>query len=247
MNGSSIAFGGRLQKMRILSGSVLKTVALISMIIDHIGYFFLYQTAFGMNPLFRVGSLTVTVYWICRKIGRFAFPIYVFLLSEGYIHTKNRLRYAISLLVFALLSEIPWNLLHSGNVFLLSSQNVFFTLFLGLLAIIFSERFREQRNLKDLVFVFLVFAVSYFLKADYGIRGVGFILIVYLLRDRKAEQALAGSAVYVNNAPAFLLSFVLINMYNGKRGFIHSRFLKYLYYSVYPLHLLVMWYLRNNM
>ena len=246
MDDSSLASGERLQKLRILSGSVLKTVALVSMIIDHIGYFFLYQTDFGMNPLFRVGSITVSVYWICRKIGRFAFPIYVFLLSEGYLHSKNRFRYASSLLLFALISEIPWNLLHSGKVLLLSSQNVFFTLFLGLLAILFSERYREHRHPKDLIIVFLVFAVSYFLKADYGIRGVGFILIVYLLRERKAEQALAGSAIYVSNAPAYFLSFLLINMYNGKRGYIRSRLLKYLFYAIYPVHLLAMWLIRKS-
>ena len=247
MNDSPTVSLERTQKLRILSGSVLKTVALITMIIDHIGYFFLYQTAFGMNPLFRISSLNVTIYWICRKIGRIAFPIYVFLLSEGYIHSRNRFRYSAGLLVFALISEIPWNLLHSGKIFLLSSQNVFFTLFLGLLAIILSERLREERNPKDLVLLFLVFAVAYFLKADYGVRGVGFILIVYLLRERKVEQALGGSAVYVSNAPAYFLSFLLINMYNGKRGYIRSTLLKYAFYAVYPLHLLVFWLIRNNM
>ncbi len=230
---------------QILSGSVLKTIALLCMIVDHIALFVLSQTDVGMHPLFTVGSVSVSIYWIGRKIGRLAFPIYVFLLSEGYTHSRNRLRYALSLLIFAFISEIPWNLCHNGTVFLLSSQNVFFTLFLGLLAITFSERFRAQRRAQDLILLAFVFVVSYFLKADYGIRGVGFVLLVHLLRERKVEQALIGSSVYVNNAPAFMVSFLLIHMYNGERGFIWSNVLKYAFYAVYPLHLLIFWFYRR--
>ena len=216
------------------------------MIIDHTAYFLLSLTVFGTHPLFTIGSLTVSVYWICRKIGRIAFPIYVFLLSEGFLHTKNRLLYACNLLVFALLAEIPWNLAHSGKLILISSQNVYFTLFLGLLAILFSERFRENKHLKDIIPLIIVFAVSYFLKADYGIRGVAFALIVYLLRERKVEQALIGSGIFINNAPAVFLSFLLINTYNGNRGFICSKPLKYIYYMAYPLHILILWFIREQ-
>lgn len=247
MSDSSPLTDSRLQRYRILSGSALKVIALVTMIIDHIGYFILSRTAFGMTPLFSIASITVTVYWIFRKIGRLAFPIYVFLLCEGCLLTRNRNRYALSLFIFALISEIPWNIVHSGKIFLISSQNVFFTLFLGLLAIMFSDRFRETGEIKFIIASFAVFAAAYFLKADYGIRGVGLALIVFLLRNRRVEQALAGSSIYVNNAPAYLVSFLIINMYNGRRGFIQSKALKYFFYAVYPLHLLLLWYLGKRL
>ena len=245
-NSTPLSAGTANKRYRILSGSALKTIALLAMIIDHVGYLILSSASVGSTPLFTVGSFTVTLYWIFRKIGRIAFPIYAFLLSEGYLHSKNVFRYALDLLVFALIAEIPWNLAHSGNLFLLSSQNVFFTLFLGLLAVILSERFRAESSWKELVPLFLVFAVSYVLKADYGIRGVGFILLVHLLRERKAEQALIGSAVYINNAPAYLIAFLLINTYNGRRGFIRSKAVKYVYYAAYPVHLLILWLIRTR-
>ena len=245
-NGTSLPEGTQNQRYRILSGSALKTIALLAMIIDHVGYFILSSAAVGSAPLFTVGSFTITLYWIFRKIGRIAFPIYVFLLSEGYLHSRNVFKYARDLLIFAVIAEIPWDLAHSGKFFLISSQNVFFTLFLGLLAIIFSERFRENRSWKDLVPLVLVFAVSYVLKADYGIRGVGFVLLVHLLRERKVEQALVGSAVYINNAPAYLIAFLLINTYNGRRGFIRSKALKYVYYAIYPVHILILWLIRKR-
>lgn len=247
MDESTTASDSSLKKYRILSGSVLKLIALASMIIDHVGYFILSRTVFGMTPLFSIASVTVTTYWIFRKIGRLAFPIYVFLLCEGFLHSRNRNRYALSLFIFALISEIPWNIVHSGRLFMISSQNVFFTLFMGLLVIMFSERFNDTHEIKYLLPLLAVFAAAYFLKADYGIRGVGFALIVYLLRNRKVEQALAGSSIYVNNAPAYLISFLIINMYNGKRGFIQSKALKYLFYAVYPLHLLLLWYLGKHL
>ncbi|MCR5173697.1 MAG: conjugal transfer protein TraX [Oscillospiraceae bacterium] len=247
MDESSVAYESSIKKYRILSGSALKMIALITMIIDHVGYFIISRTVFGMEPLFTVGSIAVTLYWIFRKIGRLAFPIYVFLLSEGFLHSRNRTRYALGLFIFALLSEIPWNIAHSGKIFLITSQNVFFTLFLGLLAIMFSNRFRETGKIKFITAMFAVFAAAYFLKADYGIRGVGFALIVYLLRDHRVEQALAGSSIYVNNAPAFLISFLIMNMYNGRRGFIQSKVLKYAFYFVYPLHILLLWYIGRNL
>ena len=234
-------------KYRVLSGSALKTIALVTMIIDHVGLYLLSKASFADVPLFSIGSISVTVYWICRKIGRIAFPVYVFLLSEGFIHTHDKIKYGRNLLLFALISEIPWNLVHSGKVLLPSSQNVFFTLFLGFLALYFCELYREQGNIKHLACLIVVFAVSYFLKADYGIRGVGFILLVHLLRNIKPAQALIGSSIFTNNAPAVFISFILINLYNGKRGYITSKAGKYIFYALYPLHILVLWYIRKKL
>ena len=234
-------------KYKVLSGSSLKLIALIAMIIDHAAYHILDNMAFAITPLFSIGSTSVTIYWICRKIGRIAFPIYAFLISEGYLHTHDKRKYGLSLLVFAFISEIPWNLEHTGDILLPSSQNVFFTLFLGFLAIYFCENWMADRDVKDLVLLTGIFAISYFLKADYGIRGVGFILLVHVLRGIRPAQALIGCSIFTNNAPAILGAFLLINGYNGKRGFINTSFEKYLFYAAYPLHILAIWLIKKNM
>ena len=96
-----------LNKYEILSGSMLKTIALISMLIDHTAVALLSSTA--INVL-SIGPLTISLYTVMRKIGRVAFPIYCFLLVEGYRYTRSFKKYASGIFVFALISEIPWNL-----------------------------------------------------------------------------------------------------------------------------------------
>ena len=104
------------ENMKVLSGSSLKMIALITMIIDHIGSVLLSQAQFANEPIVSIGSHAITLYFIVRKIGRLAFPIYCFLITEGYLHTHDKKRYGLNLLIFALISEIPWNLEHSGHL-----------------------------------------------------------------------------------------------------------------------------------
>ena len=119
-----------------LNGNQLKLIAVISMLCDHAAIRLL---AYGLIPvLYAVGEDVLAerwnqVFWILRSVGRMAFPIYVFLLTEGFCHTRNRSRYALRLGVFALISEIPFDLLVYGKIWDTHSQNVFFTLFLSVL------------------------------------------------------------------------------------------------------------------
>jgi len=228
------------EKYHFLSGSALKTLALVTMLIDHSAVVFypLLKT-----ELFTLGATQVTVYYLLRTIGRIAFPTYVFLLTEGYQHTRNRKRYALNLLIFALLSEIPYNLIHQGTL-LYRSQNVFFTLFLGFLGIWVLDRFREEQK-KQLLLLLGLLVVAIFAKADYGWLGFGFILAVYLLREMPVAQAIVGSCFLASQRCAGL-AFLPINLYNGKRGYIHGPVLKYLFYAIYPVHLLLLWYLRTR-
>ena len=131
-------------RFQVLSGSTLKVLAAATMLIDHTA-----GALLSKNPveLFSIAGRTVTLYMVLRTIGRVAFPVFAFLLPEGFVHTRNRKAYGISLFVFALLSEIPWNLLHAGTLFC-PSQNVFFTLFLGFLALCCCERFKENGMLR---------------------------------------------------------------------------------------------------
>ena len=136
-----------------LTGYHLKLIALITMAIDHIAavliwrlYAASYSITASMQLSNNIGDKIVvwvaqnqdavyTVYEWMRYIGRMAFPIYCFLLVEGFLHTRNVGKYAGRLAIFALISEIPFDLAISGTWWIYSYNNVFFTLVLGLLVI----------------------------------------------------------------------------------------------------------------
>ena len=230
-----------MKKCKGLSGSALKMIALITMMIDHTASWVLSQTDFSLVPIWIVGKENITVYYICRLIGRTAFPIYCFLLAEGFHYTKNKKKYGANLLIFALLSEPVWNLAHSGKWFY-GSQNVFFTLFLGFLAMYFYEKFRDEKILCWTA-VFAVFIFSAFFNADYGLNGVGLILFMHVMRENKTARTVLGCLFFKIQwkvVPAFLI----MNLYNGKRGFIKGKVGKYLFYAAYPLHIFVLYLIR---
>ena len=169
------------EKFRILSGSVLKLIAIILMLIDHTGLMILYNYPATTATLFHFGGIDYSWYRIFRDIGRAAFPIFCFLLVEGFLHTHDRKKYGLNLLVFACISEIPWNFMFT-NTWRYEKQNVFFTLFLGYLAFCALEYFWDNQKMQFLCILALL-AVSVFLKADYGWRGFVFLLIMYWFRN----------------------------------------------------------------
>jgi len=232
------------EKFRILSGSWLKLIAVVTMVIDHIASVLLSDSSI---VLIRIGTKNLRLYTAMRLIGRVAFPIYAFLLVEGFLHTGNRKKYGGRLLLFAMISEIPWNLEHTGT-WLYSSQNVFFTLFLGFLGLCAAEAFMKTEGKKRLRYaglLVLLFLVSVFLKADYGCSGFGFILMMYLLHGAPVFRAVVGSCFLSSRWQAGL-AFIPIALYNGKRGFIRGRFAKLLFYAIYPIHLLILYWIRVN-
>ena len=127
-----------------LSGSTLKLIAVITMLIDHIGAFILSDLPAGEIVLLATGDFTFTVYNAFRLVGRTAFPIYCFLIAEGAVHTRNRIRYGCNLLIFACISEIPWDLIHADSL-LYERQNVFFTLLFGYLCICVYDLLSDSR------------------------------------------------------------------------------------------------------
>ena len=140
-------------RLRPFSGSCLKTVAVITMLIDHIGAGIVYPMLYNGMTLFSLSfNRSVLFYRVLRGIGRTAFPLFCFLLVEGFFHTKNRKRYALNLFVFSLLSEIPFDLalvhanewsdtlqvaeaLRTNLDVYIKSQSVYCTLLLGFLVI----------------------------------------------------------------------------------------------------------------
>ena len=227
------------QRWKILDGSALKLIAVITMLIDHTAATLLVNDT---RVLFSLAGHTMGLYQFMRYIGRLSFPIFCFLIVEGFQHTRDVKRYALNLFLFALISEIPWNLEHCGSLFY-AKQNVMFTLLLGLLGMWVIRDFHEQR-VKELVLLLGLLLVSIVLKADYGCSGFGFILMLYLLRNSKLYQAVVGSC-FLSSRWIAGLAFIPINLYNGKRGFIDRPWKKYLFYAVYPGHMLALYLIKN--
>ena len=232
------------QKMQVLSGSALKLIAILAMFIDHLGADVLRvvpeanQLWFTLKYPFEIfPEKNFSYYTVCRDVGRIAFPIFVFLMVEGFRHTRSRFRYGRNLLLFALISELPWNYVHTGT-WHYEKQNVFFTLFFGFLGMWAAEYFWENRTLQLLCLI-LIFIVSWRLGADYGWKGYIFILIMYFLRNEPGPQAIVGSC-WLHYEWKACFAFPIINLYNGQRGFIKGAFGKYFFYAFYPLHLLLL-------
>ena len=207
---------------RVLTGSALKIIAILTMAIDHIASHLLrYQEAFTA-PLITYHDHYISWYFLLRCVGRLAFPIFAFLIVEGFIHTRDRRRYGRNLLVCALISEIPWAL--------------------GLCVI---ERYRSDwRKVGSILVAMMVAAI--FFRADYNASGFALIVMLYVLRRHLALQVLVGCTMLPMKWVAGL-AFIPIAMYNGERGFIRGTWGKYLFYAFYPLHLLVIWMVKQAM
>lgn len=207
-----------------VSGFALKWIAMTSMLIDH------------------MGAILFPQYIQMRIIGRLAFPIYCFLLVEGAMHTSNIRKYEIRLLSFALISELPFDLAFYGT-FSFKHQNVFFTLFLGLLVVDQYQRSREKLS-NVLIFVLVMIAAE-ILHTDYGAGGIVLIFCFYVLNQRAlAKQVVfvlvnwliygAGVQIYAGLAAIPML------FYNGRRG----PAMKYFFYIFYPAHLLILYLIK---
>lgn len=217
-------------RMRVLDGSMLKLLAMLLMLIDHVAH--LFRVGAGVT-LFSLGGFEMTLYEALRHVGRLAFPLFAFLLVEGFLHTRNRKNYAIRLSLFAVLSEIPFDLFCSGRFFY-ERQNVFFTLLLGFLGLCALEHLTSWRRILSVTGLFLI---AFALGADYSWTGYLLILLLYALRDIPALRSLSITGVIGIAAGAAALPMAL---YNGKRGFVGGRVMKYAFYAFYPVHLLLL-------
>ncbi len=225
------------ERRRGISGSTLKIIAIAAMFIDHVG------AVVVLRMLHDYNSEIYTLYNVLRGIGRIGFPIFCFLLVEGFQHTRNCKKYAVRLGIFALLSEIPFDLAFSGKLIDLSYQNVFFTLFIGLVVMIICKKiyevFHEKRLLVYILYVpavLLGVLLAEFLQTDYAGIGVLCIMALYFFRGNKACQMVAGCTAFLWELPA-PLAFIPVVFYNGKRGLR----IKYFFYVFYPVHLFLLY------
>lgn len=232
-----------------LDSTALRLLAILFMVLDH-----LWATVVP-------GNLWLTC------LGRLAFPIFAFQLCEGYRHTSDYRRYRRRLLVFALLSEIPFNLFYAGSVIFPFHQNVLFTLLLGLLAIRQADRLRREEGIKKkslrCLALLLIFAGGVVLFPDYGLMGVMTVLCFFVFRDHRLFQLAAMAVLNIftfkgQTIPVSLfglacdfpiqgfalLALPLIWLYNGEKGR-GGKGLRLFWYIFYPLHMLALYFIQR--
>lgn len=209
-----------------LSGSSLKIIAVISMVIDHCAYY-----------LLEHGTV---LYETMRCVGRIAFPVFAFLIAEGFSHTRNRQRYFLQLLAFAIISEIPCFLLNGTD----GTHNVMFTLVLGVVALALLDRCCEHKVLSFMA-VALVAVLAYCMGTDYDWRGILMIAIFYMtqaqadnLQGRMVQILFTLPVMIHYGILGTLLAYVTILLYDGTRGIVNNNVLKYVFYAFYPVHLI---------
>lgn len=232
-----------------LSAAALHIIAMALMLMDHLW-----------------ATLLPAQDWLTCA-GRLAFPIFAFMAVEGYFHTRNLKRYALRLLLFALLSEVPFDLMYGGTWFYPVHQNVIWTLLLGLLGVHLMETVRKKQKLwVSLPVCAVVVAAGALLgtlgMTDYYGAGVLTVFVFYLFRGRKwwclLGQALTlywinvellGGLMYpirlfgmefeLCQQGFALLALVPIWLYRGRQG-CHSKPFRYACYAFYPVHMLVL-------
>ena len=220
-----------------LSGSALKILAVISMMADHCAYFLLEHDSALYEPL--------------RCFGRIAFPVFAFLVAEGFANSRNRMRYFLMLVCFGIVSELPWYMLNGAD----GTHNVMFTLALGVAALTMFDRLCEHGPIAFLS-VALTAAAAWWLKTDYDWRGVLMIVLFYILRYRTIRPWLERQHICFPSQALLQIIFTIplmahygltgailagavIFLYDGTRGFIRGRTAKYAFYAIYPVHLLL--------
>lgn len=232
-----------------MTSFILKIIAMITMTIDHLG-----------NSIFKHTTFM-------NVIGRIAFPIFAFQLTEGYAHTKNLKKYFLRLFLFALISQIPFMLftsLFSKDLTL----NIFFTLFFGLLAIFIYDKICscsfcfskvEKLNfcIKQFIAIFPAILIGILAQVgnfDYGFWGIAIIFLFYLFRNDKTLMILSFIVacilkysltiwlygyhyLYLFLCLGTMLPIIFICLYNKKQG----KKVKYLLYFFYPVHLFILY------
>lgn len=233
-----------------ITSNQLKLLACIFMLCDHVGFVLMNNN------------------WIMRAVGRLAFPIFAFLLVEGYRHTSDIRKYFIRLFLFALISEVPFDLVTTGRLFDMQKQNIFFTLAAGLI-VLYLGKVAKWNQMGAVIGIVVIMVVAEALHFDYGIAGILLIVLMYYsTQDGTAEHAFRNAGLVTEHYPFsrklrqnmgfaivsavlyFLfygirqlyavLAILPISLYNGEYGR-KNKVLKYAFYVFYPAHLLILY------
>lgn len=225
--------------MHIFSGAQLKYIAFISMMIDHVNKALLY-------PILDDGILQ-NISDLFDIWGRIAFPLFSFFLVEGFFKTRNRKKYLLYLLIFGVISEIPFDLFQSRVIFQPNSNNVMFTLALSLVTIWIIDVLKvKMRNFPKYAWYFVSFIIlgimcliAMNLALDYEYHAILIGYSFYIFYDKPLFSILFGYISIYKEIWA-ILGFGFILTYNGQRG----KQNKILNYCFYPAHLLILGLLR---
>ena len=241
---------------RGLSQEGLKTIACVTMLLDHIGATVVLATFYQSTGAEQ--GIWLQVYNTLRTVGRLAFPVYCFLLVEGTFHTKNPKKYGIRLLTGMLLSEIPFDLAFNGGVDW-QSQSVMATLLLGFVML---EIMEKCPNLPVKLILILPFSLAAEkLGTDYGAMGIHVIAAFALTRDLKGKHIWQFFLLWFIFSPGHRMmlnwqegihwtiqelaafAVVPIALYNGRKA-TSSKALQWGFYLFYPVHLLILSFFR---
>lgn len=191
---------------------------------------------------------------ILRCVGRLAFPLFAFMAVEGYLHTRSLKKYLLRLLMLAVISEVPFDLLVSGSVFDPMHQNVIWTIILGLCCIrAFENISADLKKMLSAVVIIASLAAAIIARVDYSSAGVLTLLAFYAFRGNTVRCRLMQllSLAFINLALlggikfAFpyqalaVLSLPIIWLYDGSQG-PHNGFIKAANYLFYPAHMLIL-------
>ena len=215
---------------------IIKIIACVTMVLDHVKY-----------------AIPLTECFATKYLGRIAFPLFAFLVGEGYSHTRDLKRYYKRLIIFALISQIPFMLFRTlvGEWKML---NIMFTLLFGLFAITAFDKI-DKKIISIPIVIIMIFLGRIF-RVDYGWYGVACVFVLYICRNKKIARILGFitlnlifyyKKLFVNYSTAHLISFIcatipvfLLLFYNGKLG----KKTAFFYYIFYPVHMLIL-YLSN--
>ena len=231
---------GKLDKLRIFSGAQLKYIAFLSMLADHVNKALIYPFLSGEGILQHISD-------VFDILGRIAFPLFAFFLVEGFFKTGNRKKYLASLLIFGIISEIPFDMALSGVFFELNSNNIMFTLALMLITIwtidILKEKMQNMSKYTwypvSFVIVGIMCIISMVTGLDYEYHAIMIGYLFYIFYNKRVFAIFLGYLAIFKEVWS-LLGFSLILTYNGKRGKQNKLF----NYCFYPVHLLILGILR---
>ena len=231
---------GKLDKLRIFSGAQLKYIAFLSMLADHVNKALIYPFLSGEGILQHISD-------VFDILGRIAFPLFAFFLVEGFFKTGNRKKYLASLLIFGIISEIPFDMALSGVFFEPNSNNIMFTLALMLITIwtidILKEKMQNMSKYTwypvSFVIVGIMCIISMVTGLDYEYHAIMIGYLFYIFYNKRVFAIFLGYLAIFKEVWS-LLGFSLILTYNGKRGKQNKLF----NYCFYPGHLLILGILR---
>ena len=223
-----------IQKNFQLNSAQMKYIAFVSMFIDHFNKAIITPKLNYQQPLVFISSLF-------DIIGRIAFPIFAFMIVEGFYKTKSRWKYLRNLLIFAVISEIPYDMFQS-KVFVNSrSQNIMWALALGLLTLIIIDKLKEKIKNKyiwilvSVIIVAINAILATLLSFDYDYYSIIIIFILYIFYDNRFVGSLLSYLAIIKEIYA-ILGFAIINLYNGEKGK-QNKLFNYLFY---PTHLFIL-------